>query len=160
MKIRERSGSQRMKNRQTRHQRETLNRAAGSALAGGWAAAGPAMITPEPHFPTLLWCLKIALELRRKNTGQILGDWGISSPASKQQLLLTIPQKDWHGMTIPQETQMRHLGAKFVIVPSRESRAFSERQGATISCVQYHGEAAMDLSFLSTTSLASWSPIR
>lgn len=88
-------------------------------------------------FPMLLWCLKIALELERNKTGQILGDWGTSLPASKQRLLLTIPQKDWHGMTIPPETQTRHLGAKFVIVPSGESRAFSERQGASIPSVQH-----------------------
>lgn len=91
---------------------------------------------------------------------QILGYCGMSFPASKQQLLLTIPQKDWHGIMIPQETQTRHLGAKCVIVPSGESRVFSERQGATTSSVQYHGKASTELSFLSTIALKSWSPIQ
>lgn len=102
-------------------------------------------------FSMLLWCLKIALDLR----GNIPGDWGMCFPPSVQHLLLTVPQKDWHGMAVPQETQMRHLGVKFVIVASRERRAFSERQQATLSSSQHQGEALMDLSFFSTTSLPS-----
>lgn len=48
--------------------------------------------------------------------GRILRDWGTFFPASKQWLLLTVPQKDRYEMVIPQETQKRHLGAKFVVV--------------------------------------------
>lgn len=68
-------------------------------------------------FSTFLWCLKIALDLRGNR--KILGNLGMCFPPSVQHLLLTVPQKDWHGMTVPQETRMRHLGVKFAIVSSR-----------------------------------------
>lgn len=90
---------------------------------------------------------------------QILWDWYKSFPASEPLSHQTVPREDWHGLTVPQETQCGQLGAVFMTAPSGEIRVCSERQGTTISKTCGPGEGGTGLTILTVTAITSGSLI-